>query len=202
MPMLTARVREWGLSPLALLAALSLGACGEGGGGGGQNPGADRAAVERAAISYIEETTSDEDDAENASALDVTDVKVDGDSAEAKASSSATGNKYEVTLARAGGSWQGRTLLTDRPSQESSGGGDPASGPGQKVSGSVIEAEVKKQLLTPLKIRGSLKCPSRVALRRGNNFECKLTGARSGTVQVTQKNDRGSLNFKINLKAG
>jgi hypothetical protein len=127
---------------------------------------------------------------------------VDGDSAEAKASSSATGNKYEVTLARSGDTWQGRTLLTDRPSETGGSGGDPASGPGRKVPGSAVEAAIKKQLLTPLKIRGSVECPDRVALRRGNNFECELSGSRSGTVQVTQRDDQGNMNFKVNLKAG
>jgi hypothetical protein len=186
----------------AVLAALALSGCGGSqGGGGGESPQAERAAVERAAIAYIEETTSDEEDPENASALDVTGVKVDGDSAEARASSSATGNKYEVTLTRSGGSWQGRTLLTDRPSETGGSGADPAAGAGRKVPGSAVEAAVRKQLLTPLKIRGSVKCPERIALRRGNNFECKLRGARSGTVQVTQKDDQGNLNFKVNLKA-
>ena len=199
------------LGLLALLTCvLAATACGGGEGGGGEEPSpeADQAAVERATISYIEESTSDEDDPENASALDVTVVSVSGDEAESKARSSATGNRYEVALTRAGESWEGRTLTTDRPTESSSGGEDapsndnPAEGPGQKASTEGVEKQIKARLLDPVGIGGRAQCPPQIAIREGNNFDCEIVGGkRDGTVQVVQKDDEGNLSFKVNLEA-
>lgn len=192
------------LAALALLLTLLAPACGAGlGGESGHSSTAERTAVARAAAAYIEESSRDEDDAEKGSALKLAGVRVQGDSAEVRATSPATGNRYEVTLARSGGEWQGRTLLTDRPEpEEPSAGRSPASGPGRKVSTAMVEATIEKKLLAPLGLKGGVSCPPKIAVRRGNDFECKLTGRRSGTITVTQKDDKGNLNFKVQLKAG
>jgi len=181
--------------------AFALAACGDdepsGGDGGGGGAGSDRAAVEKAARDYIVETQSDEDDTETASAITFSDVSVTGDSAEAKAESSSTGNRYEVTLVKSGSAWQGQSVLKNAPSENRSPGGDPNSGSGRSASTDQVEAQIKTRLLGPLKVSGEVECPPRIKLRRGNNFECKVTGERDGVVEVTQKNDQGSLNYKV-----
>jgi len=187
-------------------------ACGgqEAGGGGSQpSPAQAKQAVENATIGYIEETTSDEDDSESASALDVTTVVLKGNlteamTAEAEATSSATDNKYEVSLTRRTGAWQGTSIVTDRPEKKEKpfGSKNPAKGRGQVVSSDSVEQEIRKKLLKPLKVKGRVSCPPKVAIRKGNNFECKIVGGQlKGGVEVTQKDDEGSLNYKLNLKS-
>lgn len=197
---------------VALVLVLAATACGqEAGGGGGSepSPAQEKQAVEKAAIEYIEETTSDEEDSESASALDVTAVVLKGNlteakTAEAEATSSATDNKYEVSLTRSTDAWQGTSIVTDRPEKKEKpfGSKNPAKGPGQVVSTDSVETEIQKKLLKPLKVKGRVSCPPKVAIRKGNNFECEIVGGQmEGGVQVTQKNDKGSLNYKLNLKS-
>ncbi len=197
---------------VALVMVLAATACGgqEAGGGGSQpSPAQEKQAVEKAAIEYIEETTSDEEDSESASALDVTAVVFKGNfteamTAEAEVTSSATDNKYEVSLTRTTGAWQGTSIVTDRPEKKEKpfGSKNPAKGRGQVVSTDSVEQEIQKKLLKSLKIKGRVSCPPKVAIRKGNNFECEIVGGRmEGDVQVTQKNDKGSLNYKLNLKS-
>lgn len=194
---------------LALALALAAPACGQerGGGGGGAepySPAREKQAVERAAIEHIEETSRDEDDPERAGALDVTAVILKGDltepkDAEARVTSSATENRYQVTLTRSTGTWKGTTIVTDRPEKKKPfGSRKPAEGPGQVVSTDSVEKEIRRKLLKPLKVEGSVSCPPRVAVRKGNNFECRIVGeVLKGSVQVTQRNDRGRLNYKL-----
>jgi Domain of unknown function (DUF4333) len=193
------------LAGLAVALSLSLAACGGdgddgGASGGGEAPGGgERAAVEKAARDYIVEQQSDDDDTENPGAIRFDTVDVSGEQAEVKGRSSLTGNRYEVTLSKQGRSWRGLSLLTDRPSEPTGGGGDPSAGGGKEVPSTEVEQQIETRLLGPLGIDGDAECPSTIRLRRGNNFECKVTGERKATVQVTQKNDRGSLNYKIKL---
>lgn len=194
---------------VALVLVLAATACGQEAGGGGSelSPAQEKQAVEKAAIEYIEETISDEEDSESASALDVTAVVLKGNeekTAEAEATSSATDNKYEVSLTRSTGAWQGTSIVTDRPEKKEKpfGSKNPAKGRGQVVSTDSVEQEIQKKLLKPLKIKGRMSCPPKVAIRKGNNFECEIVGGQmEGGVQVTQKNDKGSLNYKLNLKS-
>lgn len=191
---------------LAIAAALAISACGEdeksGGGGGG---GDEQAAVEQAATAYIVEQGADDDDSEQPDSVQVDSVDVDGDNAEVKASSSATGNKYEVTLAKSGEDWVGQSLFKDVPSEpveedSGGGGGDPSSGAGELRSTDDAEKQIETSLLKPLGLEGTVECPPEVRLRRGNNFECKVTGDQNATVTVTQKDDKGSLNYKVNVE--
>lgn len=185
-------------------ALLTLAGCGgddkattSGGGGGGS----ERTAVESATRSYIVAQQSDEDDTEQANAITFESVQVNGDTAEVKAKSSLTGNKYTATLRKQGGSWGGLTLLTDRPAPETGGGGDPGQGPGKSVSTDRVESQIESSLLRALGINGKVECPPTIKLRRGNNFECQVTGgARKATVKVTQKDDQGGLNYKVTVR--
>jgi len=192
---------------LALALALAAPACGQERGGGGAepySPAQEKRAVERAAIEYVEETSRDEDDPESAGALDVTAVILKGDltepkDAEARATSSATENRYRVTLTRSTGTWQGTGIVTDRPEKKKPfGSRNPAEGPGQVVSTDSVEKEIRRKLLKPLKLTGRVSCPPRVAVRKGNNFECRIVGGvLKGSVRVTQRNDRGRLKYKL-----
>lgn len=163
-----------------------------------QGSGSDRAAVEQAARDYVVQQQADEDDAERADAISLERVQVDGDEAEVAAKSSLTGNRYEVTMRKQGARWAGLTLLTDRPSETGSRGGDPSKGSGREASTDQIETQIEARLLKPLGLEGEAECPPKVKLRRGNNFDCKVPGAKNKTtVTVTQKDDQGNLNFKV-----
>ena len=198
------------LAGLAIALSLSLASCGgddggSGGGGGGggtggrseATAGGDRETVEKAARDYIIEQQSDEDDTENPDAIEFDTVDVSGERAEVEARSSLTGNRYEATLIKQAGSWRGQSLLSDRPSEPPGGGGDPGAGGGKEVSTTEVEQQIETRLLGPLGFDGQAECPPTIKLRRGNNFECRVTGKRKGTVEVTQKNDQGDLNFKV-----
>jgi len=163
-----------------------------------QGGGSDRAAVEKAARDYIVQDQADEDDSERPDVISFTKVRVGGDEAEVEAKSSLTGNRYEVTMRKQGARWAGATLLTDRPSETATSQGDPSQGSGREVSTREVEAQIEARLLKPLRLEGNAECPPTVKLRRGNNFECKVTGAKNKTtVTVTQKDDQGNLNFKV-----
>jgi hypothetical protein len=160
--------------------------------------GSDRAAVEKATRAYIVQQQSDEDDTERPDAISLEQVDVNGDGAEVKAKSSLTGNVYGVTLRKQDGAWRGLTLFTDRPSEPTGGGGGkPAGGPGKEISTDQVEAQIDSRLLKPLGIKGHVECPPTIKVRRGNNFDCKVKGGRKVTIHVTQKDDAGSLNFKL-----
>ena len=191
-----------GLITLLLLTVLAATGCGgeddETSGAKDARGGSERSAVEKAAREYIVEQQSDEDDPERAGSLTVEKAEISGEDAEVEAKSSATGNIYEATLRKQAGRWEGLTLLTDRPSEPASGGGDPSKGAGKEARTEQLEAQVRSRLLKPLGIKGKVECPPTIRLRRGNNFDCKVTGAgRNVTVQVTQKDDKGSLNYKV-----
>jgi hypothetical protein len=196
---------------LILLAALpALAGCGDDGGDGNAKNdgtqgggGAQSEGSEKATRDYIVESRSDEDNSENADALSSEDVQIDGDSAEVKAKSSLTGNNYEATLRKVDGSWKGSTLFTDVPSEPTGGGGggDPTLGPGKEFPTDQVEQQIRTKLLKPLGLKGKIKCPPTIKLRRGNNFDCKVTGTgRNVTVKVTQKDDQGNLNFKVTTR--
>ena len=187
------------LATFIVLALLVLAGCGDEGekkekSSGG---GSDRAAAEKAARAYIVEQQSDEDDPERSDALSVEQANVSGESAEVKIKSSLTGNKYEATLRKQAGTWRGSTLFTDRPSEPTGGGGNPAEGSGKEISTDPVEQQIDSRLLKPLRIKGNVECPPTIKLRRGNNFDCKVKGGRNVTIHVTQKNDAGSLNYKL-----
>ena len=162
--------------------------------------GSDRAAVERASRAYIVQQQSDEDDTERPDAITFASVNVNGDSAKANANSSLTGNKYEVTLRKSSGTWQPQTLFTDRPSPQSTSTGDPNEGSGKTASTDKVEKQIEVTLVRALGLKGSVECPPKIKLRRGNNFECKVTGSRRAVVRVTQKDDEGHLNYKVTLR--
>jgi uncharacterized protein DUF4333 len=186
------------------LALLTLAGCGGGGddnaktSGGG---GSERTAVESAARSYIVQQQSDETDTERPNAISFESVQVSGDTAEVKAKSSLTGNKYTATLRKQGGTWAGLTLLTNRPGPPAGGGGNPGQGAGKTVSTDRVESQIESSLLKALGLSGKVNCPPTIKLRRGNNFECQVTGGtRKATVKVTQKDDQGSLNYKVTVR--
>jgi hypothetical protein len=187
------------LAMLIVLVLLGLAGCG----GEGEKKdkssggGSDRAAVEKAARGYIVEQQSDEDDPERSDAISLEQVNVNGDGAEVKAKSSLTGNVYEVTLRKQAGTWRGLTLFTDRPSEPTGGGGNPAEGSGKEISTDPVEQQIDSRLLKPLRMKGNAECPATIKLRRGNNFDCKVKGGRKVTIHVTQKDNAGSLNFKL-----
>jgi Domain of unknown function (DUF4333) len=187
------------LATFMVLALLALAGCGDEGDKKEESSGggSDRAAVEKAARAYIVEQQSDEDDTERSDALSVERANVNGDGAEVKAKSSLTGNVYEVTLRKQAGTWKGSTLFTDRPSEPTGGGGNPAEGSGKEVSTDQVEQQIDARLLKPLRIKGSVECPPTIKVRRGNNFDCEVKGGRKITIHVTQKDDQGSLNFKL-----
>lgn len=167
---------------------------------GGARGGSERAAVEKAARDYIVEQQSDEDDTEQPGAISFEHVEVDGESADVRARSSLTGNKYKLTMSKSGANWTGLSIFTDVP-DEPAGGGDPAQGAGREASTDQVEQQIAARLLKPLGIRGKVECPSTVRLRRGNNFRCKVLGGnRKASVLVTQKDDQGSLNYKVTAK--
>jgi hypothetical protein len=178
---------------LAALLLLAIAGCGE-----SDSPGegrSDRDAVESAARSYIVSEQSDEEDPEEAAALSFTRVQVQGDSAEVEAKSSATGNRYEVDLSKSGNSWRGTAVLTDRPPEP---GGDPSQGGGQRASTDQVEDQIEQRLLKLVRIEGQAECPPEIKIRRGNDFTCKVVGSsRPVTVEVTQKDDKGNLGYKI-----
>ncbi len=43
----------------------------------------------------------------------------------------------------------------------------------------------------------SVDCPDDVDQKKGENFDCKVTGDATGTVQVTQTNDDGNVTFDL-----
>jgi hypothetical protein len=185
---------------IVLLAALALAGCGGDNSEPEQGAGSDRAAVETAARGYIVSEQADEDDPEQAGALSFSKVEVQGDSAEVEAKSSATGNRYEVDMSKSGSAWRGGTILTDRPSEPTQDG-DPTQGPGQQASTDQVETQIEQRLLKLVRIKGQAECPPEIKIRRGNNFTCKVVGARRPTViEVTQKDDQGNLGYKISSR--
>jgi len=193
---------------LALLVSVALTACGDsddeksGTTASGDN---DRAAVEQAARDYIVANTADDDQPEAASDLSFSKVDGDGGRAEAEATSSATGNKYKLMLTKNGGRWKTVSMFKDVPDQEPSQGatsGDPSSGTGKSVSTDKVEAQIEETVLKRLGIDGQVECPPKIKLRRGNNFECKISGKRTGVVKVIQRDDQGNLNYKAEFKSG
>jgi hypothetical protein len=189
------------LVTLTVFVMLGLAACGGDSDEKAKSPGggSDRTAVEKAARAYIVQQQSDEDDTERPDAISPEQVNVNGDEAEVKAKSSLTGNVYEATLRKQDGAWRGLTLFTDRPSEPTGGGGggNPAGGPGKEISTDQVEAQIDSRLLKPLRIKGHVECPPTIKVRRGNNFDCKVKGGRKVTIHVTQKDNAGSLNFKL-----
>ena len=189
------------LVALVLLSVLAVAGCGgenEEGPREGARDTAERSAVEKAAREYIVEQQSNEDDTERLDSLAVENTEIDGDSAEVEAKSSATGNRYEARLRGQSGRWTGLSLVTDRPSERVAGDGDPSKGPGKEARTNQLETQIRSRLLKPLGIGGKVVCPPTIKLRRGNNFDCKVTGSgRAVTVQVTQKDAEGSLNYKV-----
>jgi len=191
---------------ICLLFLLAVAGCGGGDSGPDQGGTSDRAAVETAARGYIVQEQADEDDPEQAGAIAFSKVEVQGDSAEVEAKSSATGNRYEVDMSKSGNSWKGATLLTDRPSEPTQGSdtsqdGDPTQGPGQQASTDQVETQIEQRLLKLVRIEGQAECPPEIKIRRGNNFTCKVVGAKRPTViEVTQKDDQGNLGFKVSSR--
>jgi hypothetical protein len=189
---------------LTLIVLVLLGLVGCGGGSDekakSSGGGSDRAAVEKATRAYIVQQQADEDDTERPDALSFEQVDVNGDEADAKAKSSLTGNRYRATLRKQDGAWRVSTLFTDRPSEptpSTGGGGNPVGGSGKEISTDPVEAQINTRLLKALGFKGHAECPPRIKLRRGNNFDCKVKGGRKVTIHVTQKDDSGSLNYKL-----
>ena len=105
--------------------------------------------------------------------------------------------RYEVDLSKSGGGWRGTAVLTDRP-PEPPRSGDPAQGGGKTASTDQVETQIEQRLLKLVRIEGRAECPAEIRIRRGNDFTCKVVGAgRPVTVEVTQKDDRGNLGYRI-----
>ena len=108
-------------------------------------------------------------------------------------------------MAKSGNSWKGGNILTDRPSEPAQGDttqdGDPSQGSGQQASTDQVETQIEQRLLKLVRIQGQAECPPEIKIRRGNNFTCKVVGAKRPTViEVTQKDDAGNLGFKISTR--
>ncbi len=105
-----------------------------------------------------------------------------------------------VALSKSGNSWKGGTILTDRPSEPAQDG-DPTQGSGQKASTDQVETQIEQRLLKLVRIEGQAECPPEIKIRQGNNFTCKVVGAKRPTViEVTQKDDQGNLGFKVSSR--
>ena len=66
------------------------------------------------------------------------------------------------------------------------------------------EGQIKKEVEKRAKVTGvKVDCPEDVEQKKGEDFECTVSGPVSGKVKVTQKDDDGNVIYDFNsLKAG